>query len=87
MPTVPSSEQRLAAFRTVCKRAVEARDEKGVIPKATCIPTRYADLDDHEKATARAWLTDQVLGSVYRLDVQRARAWSDVQEHVRGYAR
>ena len=85
MSAIPSSEQRQAAFRSACKRAVARRDPDGNIPAKTSIPIAYRDLTDTEAQAMRSWLASQQHAAIARLDFNASRAWGDVRNRVARY--
>lgn len=86
MSAIPAKEQRLAAFRSACKRAVARRDPDGHIPAKTSIPLAYRDLIDRaERREVRTWLAQQQHAAIARCDMQASRAWGEVRDRVNRY--
>lgn len=85
MSAIPSSEQRMAAFRSACKRAVAKRNGEGMMPSRSSIPLVYRDLTDTEKAEARTWLAQTQHAAIARCDLSASRAWGIIRDRVKNY--
>lgn len=82
----PEAEIDLSAFQSAATKAVEARDTStGEVAEAefSDVNVQYRALDGAKaKSAAKNWLTDQLTEAMNSLDVQKARAFMLVQNHL-----